>query len=280
MGDGPLGVSRDQGTLALPSEAAASAAGPGPIPVRVRVVSRTRRAALAGLLLLLGLLVVLSWLGSSIVGLNALADGVDHRVDLAIDAATAAPLTSDVDEIRRAGRVVVGNKAVPGEDGDPVDTALTDIALIDIALIDIARADSPVIALIVEAAERGTTVQRETRIGDRPVTVRAQALSREDGGVPVLVGIITRDLGAEGRLMATLALVHGAALVVVAVLAHVLARRSSRVVEELFLPGGSTDAGRCPRAPQPARAVARRGRRGPRWRHPRGRRTGRGLRAR
>lgn len=222
---GPVGVSTasaegaaGDGPMTVTPGDPAGTQGTGPVPVRRRVVSRTRRAALFGLLLVVGLIVVLSWIGSSIAGRNALANGVDHRLDLAIDAASDAPQSADVADIRRAGRVVVpegGIEAGGRPVGDP---------------------DSRVASAVVDAAESGSTVQRDARIGDRPVTVRVQPLPHdENGDVPVLVGIITRDTGAVGRLLLTLALAHLAALAVVSALVYLLARRSSRVVEELFL---------------------------------------------
>lgn len=215
----PMGDNRDNGhpVAALPAGAPV-AHGPGPIPVRVRVVTSTRRAALMGLLLVLGLIVVLSWLGSSIVGRNALGNSVDHRLDLALDAATAAPATTDVDDVQRAGRVVVRDGGIATGDGEVVEAP-----------------GSPVTGAVLDAAQRGSTVQRDGHLGDRAVTVRAVPLEPDGDETTVLVGVITRDTGALGHLLLTLALAHLAALVVVSVLAYLLARRSSRVVEELFL---------------------------------------------
>lgn len=180
-------------------------------------MTRTRRGALIALLLVLGLLVVLSWLASCLVGWRALDGELDHRLDLVIDAARSEPVTSDVDAVRPAGQALVRDGRIAAGSG-----------------VAAPPSGSPVERAVLEAAATGEAVQADADLGDRSVRVRAQPLASTEGEVPVLVGVITRDTGAAGRLAATLAVVHLSAFVAVSLLAYVLARRSSRVVEDLF----------------------------------------------
>lgn len=186
----------------------------GPAPSRPRLITRVRRSTVLVLVAVLAAGAVLAWLSAVTISRRVLADSVDPRLDRAIEAAAESDGMVPAGELRFRGRVeVVDGRVRPdGTDG----------------------ADSPVAEVVREAAATGEVVERDGELDDRPVRIRARPQASEGRVTPVLVGVADLHPRAAGRLVVALAVGQFAALLVLCGVAYLVARRSTRVVEDVF----------------------------------------------
>lgn len=180
-------------------------------PARPRLLTTVRRRAFGVILAALVAAVVTSLVVALVVGRTVLDDDADRRLDRAVDRAVQQP-SVPVDQ-------VVGPARVEVRTGVPVGDAVE---------------AGPLADLVTDAAAADETVERTLDVGGRRSRVRAVPLDVGDGGGTVALGVITSHENAAASLVARLLVTHVVVFVVMAGVAMVLARRSTRVVESLF----------------------------------------------
>lgn len=187
----------------------------GPATARPRLVAQMRRSAWAVMVGILALAALTSWLVASATGRWAVERSVGPRLDRAVEEAARSEGTRPVEEIRFRGRVVVAGDRVVGSPEAVV-------------------AESPTAAAVLEAARTGETVERDVRLDERSVRVRAVPGAPAAGATTVLVGVADEDSGTVGLLAGALGVAQLVVFGVLAGVAYVVARRSTRVVETVF----------------------------------------------
>lgn len=183
----------------------------GSNPARPRLLTRARRAAFLVLFLSLVASGITSIVVALVVGRSVLDDDSDQRLDRAVGRADAAAATAEVATLIGFGRVEVRDGDLVGPSGPAADRG-------DLA------------AAVREAAATGETVERDIDLDGRSSTVRA--VPTDDGSV--LVGVIPSHESTAASLLARLLAIHAVVFLVMAALAVVVSRRSTRIMESLF----------------------------------------------
>lgn len=183
----------------------------GPAPARPRLLARVRRSAWAVMLAILAVAALASWGVASTIGRWVVERNVSPRLDRAVEAAADSDGTRPLEDIRFRGKVLVDDSHVVGS-----------------------STSAPAAAAVVEAARTGQVVERDLDLDGRPVRIRAVPQAAGADGTPVLVGVADEHPAAVGQMAGLLALAQLGVFVVLGLLAYAIARRSTRVVEDVF----------------------------------------------
>lgn len=186
----------------------------GTNPARPRLLTRARRAAFLVLFLSLVVSGVTSIVVALVVGRSVLDDDSDQRLERAVGRADEADQPAEVATLVGFGRVEVRSGALVGDAGDP--TRRGELA-----------------TGVLQAAATGETVERDIDLDGRPSRMRAVPV-RSGPDAEVLVAVIPSNDGTAASLLARLVAVHAVLFLLMAALALVVSRRSTRVVESLF----------------------------------------------
>lgn len=181
----------------------------GANPARPRILTRARRAAFIVLFMCLVASGVTSIVVALVVGRSVLADDTDQRLDRALGRAGEATETGDVATLIGFGRVEVRDGDLVGPAGDGGRAELAEV--------------------VREAAASGQVVERGIDVDGRSSQVRAVP-----SGDTVAVGVVASHRGTAASLLARLLVTHAVVFVAMALLALVVARRSTRIMESLF----------------------------------------------
>ncbi len=187
----------------------------GSNPARPRLLTRARRAAFLVLFLSLVVSGITSIVVAVVVGRSVLDDDSAQRLDRAVGRAGEAPETVDVATLVAFGRLRVVDGEVVGPTGPAADRG---------ELADTVR----------EAVASGDTVQRDIDLDGRASTLRVVPQVGADGDGTVLVGVIPSHASTAASLLARLLAIHAVVFLLMAVLAVVVSRRSTRIMESLF----------------------------------------------
>jgi signal transduction histidine kinase len=186
----------------------------GTNPARPRLLTRARRAAFLVLFLSLVASGVSSIVVALVVGRSVLDDDTDQRLDRAVGRADDAAETTDVASLIGFGRIEVDDGRVVGPQGESADRGQLATA-------------------VLEAAATGQPVERDIDVDGRAATVRAVPVDAGDEAT-VLVGLIPSHADTAASLLARLLAIHAVLFLAMAVLAVVISRRSTRIMESLF----------------------------------------------
>ncbi|HEX7133425.1 MAG TPA: HAMP domain-containing sensor histidine kinase [Iamia sp.] len=186
----------------------------GSNPARPRLLTRARRAAFLVLLLSLVASGITSIVVALVVGRSVLDDDSDQRLDRAVGRADEAAEPADVGTLIGFGRVELRDGELVGSAGDEADRG------------ELATA-------VIEAAETGETVERDIDVDGRSSTLRAVPLGSGDD-TTVLVGVIASNGSSAASLLTRLLAIHAIMFLAMVVLAAVISRRSTRIMESLF----------------------------------------------
>jgi len=149
-----------------------------------------------------------------LVGRDVLADDADRRLDRAVGLAERSEVRTDVAGLQGFGRIVV-------PDASPVGSAAAP------------DGRDELVALVREAVARSGPVERRIEVDGRTVDARAVP---ERGTVPAtaLVASVSPHDATARSLLTRVVIVQLGLLAVLVVLAALVSRRSTRLVESLF----------------------------------------------
>jgi signal transduction histidine kinase len=187
----------------------------GTNPARPRLLTRARRAAFLVLFLSLLASGLTSIVVALVVGRSVLDDDSDQRLDRAVGRADEVDEPADVATLIGFGRVEVRDGVLVGPTGD--EARRGELA-----------------AGVLEAAATGDTVERDIDLDGRASSLRAVPVSSGPGSTDVLVGVISSNENTAASLLARLLAIHAVVFLAMAVLAVVVSRRSTRIMESLF----------------------------------------------
>ncbi|HEV7722648.1 MAG TPA: HAMP domain-containing sensor histidine kinase [Iamia sp.] len=187
----------------------------GSNPARPRLLTRARRAAFLVLFLSLVASGVTSIVVALVVGRSVLDDDSDQRLDRAVGRADDAAEPADVSDLIGFGRVEVHDGALVGPAGVAADR-------------------SELAAAVLDAAATGETIDRGIELDGRASQLRAIPVSTGPDDAAVLVGVIPSHKGTAASLLARLLAIHAVVFLAMALLAVVISRRSTRIMESLF----------------------------------------------
>jgi signal transduction histidine kinase len=177
-------------------------------------LTRTRRKAFGAFLLVMVVSTLVSIVASVIVGRSVLEDDASRRLDRALRLAEGSAQPTDVASLEAFGRVEVRDGQLVDPVGSPADRG---------ELADVVR----------EAAAGGVQVERHIHVNGRPMDVRAVPESGSGAG-RVLVGVVTSHDPTAKSLFSRVVIIQGVLLAVMAALAALVSRRTTRVIESLF----------------------------------------------
>lgn len=186
----------------------------GTNPARPRLLTRARRAAFLVLFLSLVASGVTSIVVALFVGRSVLDDDTDQRLDRAVSRADEAATTTDVATMVGFGRIEVHDGELVGPRGSSADRGELATAVLD-------------------AAVTGQLVERDIDVDGRASTVRVVPVDTGEDAT-VLVGLSPSHADTAASLLARLLVIHAILFLAMAVLAVVISRRSTRIMESLF----------------------------------------------